>query len=76
MMNYELIRAAARPALIALLNQPPASRASVIHKEVIPGLRSSRHIGTRSPGATLCRPDSSGLVDAPIRVDSLVGVIG
>ena len=72
-------RAARRPwILVDTIPRPEGAQysvarfaGSVSQGDVIPGLRSSRCIGTRSPGAKLCRPDSSGLVDADIRVDAL-----
>ena len=50
----------------------PASRALLVQGDVIPGLRSSRYIGTRSPG--LLSSAAPRLVGAKLRVESLIDV--
>jgi hypothetical protein len=52
----------------------PLRGLGIFRGDIIPGLRSSRYIGTRSPGATICRPDRSGLVYAYIRIELMLAL--
>jgi len=45
------------------------------HGDAIPGLRSSRYIGTRSPGATFCRRSAAHWRGHPGSLFCLVRVI-